>query len=111
MCVDSTYVPSKTIAQNMSAWTLYHVGGAFANPAWPWEGQARFIELCDGIMAISDPAELDARYQEMLEIHAEALTWFSLVDLSTATAYSKDLGGWNIMNLGNTNYAKLYWAN
>lgn len=111
MCVDGTYVPSKTIAQNMSAWTLYHVGGAFANPAWPWVGQARYLELIDGIMAISDPAELDARYQEMIEIHSTALTWFSLVDMSTATAYSSDIGGWNIMNLGNVNYAKLYWAN
>lgn len=110
MCIDGTYVPSKTIAQNMSAWTLYHVGGAFADTSYPWKGQERFLELIDGIMAISDNAELESRYQELLEIHAEALTWFSMIDLNTVTAYSSDLVGWKVMNMGNVNYAKLSWA-
>lgn len=107
MLIDFTSVPSRTVAQNMSAWYLYHLGGAFA--ASPWPGKERYEELIDGIMAISDKEELHRRYVEMCTLETEGMLWFSLVDMKSAQAYNSGLKNWERMCLGNVNYAKLSW--
>ncbi len=107
MLVDFTYVPSLTLAQNMSAWYQAALGGAYTNNPMP--GQDRYNELCDGIMALSDANELHDRYVEMCRLETDAMLWFSLVDMQSATAYPAGLKGWKPLRMGNVDYSKLSW--
>ncbi len=107
MAMSFTYTPSETIAQNMYAWVLFANAGIYATSEW--EGRDRYLELIDGIMAISDPAELDARYQELIEIHENAMIWYSLVDKQAALAYNSNLNGYAQNIMGNVNYDELSW--
>ena len=106
--ISLTSAPSMTIAQNYSAYIQYMVGGTFLTSPWP--GRDRFVELVTGIMAISDPAELQSRYKEMTEIHVDALPWYGIVDQQNANAYNSDLIGYERMLMGNVNFHKLSWA-
>ena len=108
MAINFTSVPSMTMAQNYSAWILYMNGGTYVTDPWP--GRERYLVLIDGIMAMSDPAELSERYMELTELHVEAMIWYSLIDTQTANAYNSDIQGWAPMQDGNVNYAKLSWA-
>ncbi len=67
------------------------------------------MELVNDIMAVDDPAELSERYMELVEMHTEAMLWYSLVDMKDATGYNSDLKNFNPMLMGNVNYAKLSW--
>ena len=107
MCINATNVPSRTLAQNYYAWINFMSGCAFTEGPWP--GKERFMELIDGIMAVSDPAEISDRYMELNNIHVEAMLWWSLVDTQTANAYNSDLKGYEPMLMGNVNYANLSW--
>jgi peptide/nickel transport system substrate-binding protein len=107
MCIDFTSVPSMTLAQNFYAWVLYHIGGSYTRNPWP--GKDRYLELVNDIMAVDDPAELSERYMELVEMHTEAMLWYSLVDMKDATGYNSDLKNFNPMLMGNVNYAKLSW--
>ena len=60
-------------------------------------------------MAVDDPAELSERYMELVEMHTEAMLWYSLVDMKDATGYNSDLKNFNPMLMGTVNYAKLSW--
>lgn len=105
--ISFTTVPSKTIAQNYSAWVMYANGGIYCWSEWP--GRDRYLELCEGIMAVSDPADLDRRYQEMTEIHVEGLPWYNLVDIMGATAINSHIQGYEKYVSG-IYYAELSWA-
>jgi len=107
MCIDFTSAPSMTLAQNFYAWVLYHIGGSYTRNPWP--GKDRYLELVNDIMAVDDPAELSERYMELIELHTEAMLWYSLVDMKDATGYNSDLKNFNPMLMGNVNYAKLSW--
>ena len=108
MHISGTSAPSMTIAQNYYAYTLYMVGGTFVTS--PWQGRDRFLELIDGIMAITDQAELQARYKELTAIHVDALPWYGIVDQQSANAYNSDLTGYERMLFGNINYQKMAWS-
>lgn len=106
--ISFTFVPSKTIAQNMYAWVFYANGGIYT---WtPWPNVERYMEISQDIMAVSDPAELAARYDELLNYHVEGLPWYNLVDIMSASAYNSHITGYEQMTMGNVNYAKLGWA-
>jgi hypothetical protein len=108
MLVDFTGVPSKTVAQNMSAWYLYHIGGGFTMS--PFEGKERYEELINGIMAITDPDELASRYTELIHIHADALLWYSLCDMPSAFAYNSNIEGFRVMRMGHIDYPNMTWV-
>ena len=107
MCISSTSTPSRSLAQNYYAWVMFMAGCAFTEGPWPQKD--RYMELIDGIMAVSDPAEISERYMELTNIHVEAMLWWSLVDTQNANAYNSDLKGYDPMLMGNVNYANLSW--
>ena len=108
MLIDFTGTPSKTVAQNMQAWYLYHIGGGYTRS--PFEGKERYEELIDGIMAITDRDELTRRYKELIQIHTDALLWFNICDVCSAYAHHSKLEGFRIMRMGHIDYANMYWT-
>ena len=107
MAIDFTTAPSRTLAQNFYAWTLYHVGGSYTRNPWP--GKDRFLALISDIMSVADSEELSSRFEELLDLHNEAMLWYSLVDIKYAYGYNSDLKGYEPLLMGNVNYANLSW--
>ncbi len=108
MLVDFTGTPSRTVAQDISCWYWYHMGGGFTRSEF--ENKDRFDELCNGIMAVTDQEELHSRYVEMVPIQVDAMLWFSLCDMTTAFAYNSNIEGFQIMRMGHPDYANMHWA-
>ena len=108
MLVDFTGTPSRTVAQDISCWYWYHMGGGFTRSEF--ENKDRFDELCNGIMAVTDQDELHSRYVEMVPIQVDAMLWFSLCDMTTAFAYNSNIEGFQIMRMGHPDYANMHWA-
>ena len=108
MLVDFTGVPSMTVSQNISCWYLYHLGGGYTT--CPFENKDRMDEISAMIMSTKDEAKLKEMNAELIKIQTDAMLWYNLCDLTTATAYTNGLEGFDIMVMGNINYAKLSWA-
>ena len=81
MAIDFTIAPSRTLAQNFYSWTLYHVGVLTRNP---WPGKDRFLALISDIMSVADSEAFRSRFEELLDLHNEAMLWYSLVDIKYA---------------------------
>ena len=109
MWLDFTGVPSKTVAQNLSCWYLYALGGGFTT--CDFEQKARFDEISYAIMAEPDPAVRQQWNQELCEIESEVLHWYNIVDRVSAYGYSKSLTGFEVMLMGNVDYSRMHWAN
>ncbi len=92
----------------MWAWVTYHIGGSYTRNPWP--GKDQYMSLTNGIMAISDAKKLSDIYMQLVELHVEAMLWFSLVDMKTVNAYNSNLKGYEPMLQGNVNYAALSWG-
>ena len=101
-------MPSHTVGACMSAWYSYGLGGLLASNPFP--EKETFDELCNGILAISDEAELHRRSVELCRIHSDAALWFGLVDKQSATAVRNGLEGYRIMQMINIVYQDLYWT-
>ena len=101
-------MPSHSVSACMSAWYSYGIGGVLASNPFP--EKETYDELCNGILAISDEAELNRRNVELCRIHSNAALWFGLVDRQSATAVHKDLSGYRIMQMINVVYQELNWT-
>lgn len=102
-------MPDHTVASIMNCWYYYGMGGAFLMEDYP--ERETYEEYAAGILAISDPAELNKREVELCRIHSNAALWFGLIDKQSATAYKNELEGYRIMRMINVDYANLTWAN
>jgi peptide/nickel transport system substrate-binding protein len=108
MAIDITGIPSNTVAQNYYSWINFHIGGSFTRNPWP--GKERALELANRVMSISDPKELSDTCMELTQLQIDAMLWYNLVDLKSATAYNSDINGYETMYAGNVNYASLAWV-
>ncbi|MBQ8831091.1 MAG: ABC transporter substrate-binding protein [Oscillospiraceae bacterium] len=107
MLVDFTGVPSNTIAQNLSCWYLYHLGGGYTTIEF--EGKDTLDGIAAVVMGVRDEEERAKMNKQMFDILNEQLLWFGICDLTTATAYPEGLKGYEVQNQGFINYGKLSW--
>lgn len=109
MCIDMT-LGGTTAASLAIGWVLR---GGYANMDYTstYPGKDRFNEIVRDLRSISDRAELKSRYQEACELHAEAMLYYSLVDVVAAQAFDKKLVLPRIATTmpGGIDYARAYW--
>ena len=109
MWMDFTGVPSKTVSQNLSCWYLYALGGGFTTSEFNHKDRMDAISAV--IMAEPDAEKRADMNQELCEIESEVLHWYNIVDRVSAYGYNKNLTGFEIMLMGNVDYARMHWAN
>jgi peptide/nickel transport system substrate-binding protein len=75
-----------------------------------WEGLDRFNELGADYVYMADDQERQEALYEMIQIFTKACPWYGVSDLTIATAYSTDLRGIELYDLGGVIYHKLSFA-
>lgn len=107
ICLYSTAAPamlaSDMIYNNVRFSSILSAPGA-------WPGVERFMEL--GLDSLSNPdakARSESLY-EMYQLFTEAVPWYGVCDIATATAYSTDLSNVEFWALGNVRYQHLSFA-
>ena len=109
MCIDMT-LGGTTAASLAIGWVLR---GGYANMEYTstYPGKERFDEIVRDLRSVSDRDELKARYQEACELHAEAMLYYSLVDVVGAQAYDNRLVLPRIATTmpGGIDFANVYW--
>jgi peptide/nickel transport system substrate-binding protein len=89
----------------MAADMLYnYVLFSTALSAGGWPGFERFMELGSGLMGTPDAAARSDTLYEMSKIFVDACPWFGVCDLVNATAYSKNIVGFEYWGIGDVRY-------
>ncbi|NLT14287.1 MAG: ABC transporter substrate-binding protein [Clostridiales bacterium] len=105
MAVDFTLGSSLVGAYGM--WYSMHGGGTYDDEEWV--GSDRFAELYSIASKEPDDIKRGDMVMEMTELLAEGLIWYSLVDMSSAIAYSKDMQSFTQRMDGSVDYMKISW--
>jgi len=97
-------------AGNFSMWVAHMSGAGYVTDFDnPWPGKARFEELFDGLMALSDPTELSNRCMEMYDIVTnQAMLCYGLAGPTEALAFNTELNLVRFYN-GTVNYSSCTW--
>jgi peptide/nickel transport system substrate-binding protein len=105
LAVDFTLGSSLVGAYGM--WYSMHGGGTYDDEQWV--GSDRFAELYSIASKEPDDTKRGDMVMEMTELLAEGLIWYSLVDMSSAIAYNKDMQGFTQRMDGSVDYMKISW--
>ncbi|MDR0839267.1 MAG: ABC transporter substrate-binding protein [Oscillospiraceae bacterium] len=100
LTVNQTAAPTLMAADMLYNYVLF----SSALSAGGWPGFERFMELGAGLMATPSAAERSDTLYEMSKIFVDACPWFGVCDLQNATAYSKDIVGFEYWGIGDVRY-------
>ena len=105
--IEMVNASSLITANAIYTWTSMANGGNKQED--PYLNSERFLEVWHSIMQVSDPNELRLATTEFVQLHADALLWYALIDEQRAVAYSTDLGGYELNRAQLIQFDKLYW--